>query len=130
MLIYLISCIVLSRLDLQTHHYLILCLSLNIICYTFSYTMRPTCWLHYLVVTSKCQVYGKRTFCIFMPLYTNDQYKKTINVTPAAQYYQTQSYIKASTSLFCSLNDTSLLSYTIYHWQPANLALFPVGKHC
>lgn len=113
----LVPCIVLFRLDLITHHNPVFCLSLSMVYFTFPFTTRPTCWLYYLVIISQCQIYGKKTPCAFTPLYTNNQRTKTINATPAAWYYQTQSYMGVLTSLSCSLNNIFLLSYTTYHWK-------------
>lgn len=83
--------------------------------FPFLFAIWPTCWLYYLVVISKCQIYCKKTFFIFTPPQPNDQHIKTINAIPTAQYYQTESYIEALTSPSYSLNDTFLLSYTTYY---------------
>lgn len=119
----LVFCIMLYHLNSTTHHYLVLCLSLSMVCFTISSAMRLIYWLHYLVFTIECQVNSKKTSYTFMPLHTNNHYTRTINATLIAYYYQTQSYMDASMSQFCSLNDHSLLAYTTYYQKRDDKAL-------
>ena len=78
LLAYLVHCIILSYLDPTTHYDPVNCLFFSMVCFASLSAMRPMYLLHYLVVISECQIYIKKTSCVFMHLYTNNQFKKLL----------------------------------------------------